>query len=427
MLLALWMMFAAPIAGNERTVVVDGKPLALPASASAAGVALPVNLLVASEERTIVATLLHRAWTPRDPAASHAHAEAPVLLGGRAPDLELEHAGARIDERLRLFLWRRPERLRGLSLWVAVAAKESGVRPLLPSVKPPAAAQDAVDRALADFSFGLSQARIIATQPRVTWVELVEPPAGAEDLLVDLPPAPEPPLEPEGPHPAGPPTLKPLPPFQPVAAELISHAEGAGRQVALTFDACSTLDRSFYDDRVTRVLVKTHTPATLFISGRWAETHLLQMRVLAQNPLFEIANHSYTHPHMTEVPPERQREELLWTQQILFSLTGRLPRFFRPPYGEVDSELTEQAAQAGLRTVEFDFPSGDPDRHITRERLVAWVLAKARPGSIVVMHMNRRGWHTAEALPEIIVGLRAKGFVLSQVGSMVQSAHATAQ
>jgi peptidoglycan/xylan/chitin deacetylase (PgdA/CDA1 family) len=59
--------------------------------------------------------------------------------------------------------------------------------------------------------------------------------------------------------------------------------------------------------------------------------------------------------------------------------------------------------------------------------LVAWVLAKARPGSIVVMHMNRRGWHTAEALPEIIAGLRAKGFVLSQVGSMVQSAHATAQ
>jgi peptidoglycan/xylan/chitin deacetylase (PgdA/CDA1 family) len=43
------------------------------------------------------------------------------------------------------------------------------------------------------------------------------------------------------------------------------------------------------------------------------------------------------------------------------------------------------------------------------------------------MHMNRRGWHTAEALPEIIAGLRAKGFVLSQVGSMVQSAHANAQ
>jgi len=408
--------------------VVDGKPLALPASAEVAGSELRVDLLVSSEERTILATLLHRAWTPRDATGAPVHPEAPVLLSGRAPDLELEHAGARIDERLRLLLWRRPEHVRGLPLWVGVAAKQIGVRPLLPPAQPPAATQDAVDRVLADFSFGLSQARTIAPQPRVTWVELVEPPAGAEDLLVDLPPAPEPPLQPEGPPPAGPPLLKKLPSFQPVRAEVISRPEGHGRRVALTFDACSTLDRSFYDDRVTRVLLETRTPATLFISGRWAETHLRQMRVLAQNSLFEIANHSFTHPHMTEVPPERQREELLWTQQTLFSLTGRLPRFFRPPYGEVDAELAQQAAQNGLRTVEFDFPSGDPDRRITRERLVAWVLAKARPGSIVVMHMNRRGWHTAEALPEIIAGLRAKGFVLSQVGSMVdEGASAPAQ
>jgi peptidoglycan/xylan/chitin deacetylase (PgdA/CDA1 family) len=216
----------------------------------------------------------------------------------------------------------------------------------------------------------------------------------------------------------------PLPPLQPVAAEIISRPESAGRRVALTFDACSTLDRSFYDDRITRVLLQTKTPATLFISGRWAETHLRQMRVLSEVPLFEIANHSYIHPHMTEVPPERQREELLWTQQILLSLTGKLPRLFRPPYGEVNAELAQMAAKNGLRTVEFDFPSGDPDRRITRDRLVAWVLAKARPGSIVVMHMNRRGWHTAEALPEIIAGLRAKGFVLSQVGEMVGDAPA---
>jgi hypothetical protein len=47
------------------------------------------------------------------------------------------------------------------------------------------------------------------------------------------------------------------------------------------------------------------------------------------------------------------------------------------------------------------------------------VLAKAQPGSIVVMHMNRRGWHTAEALPDIIAQLRARRFILSKVGEMV--------
>lgn len=419
-MLAAVLVAAASVAA--RTVIIDGHPFQFPAGAQAGSAALPINLLVSSEERTVSATLLHRAWTPRDMHATPAYPELPLLLGGRPPDLELEHGGARIDERLRLALWRRPERLRGLPLWVAVAVKQSGVRPLLPPVSPPVATQDAVDHVLADFSFGLSQARVVASAPRVFWVELVEPPPGAEDLLVELPPPSEPPLQPSTPHAtAGPPLLKALPPPHAIAPEIISRPD-AGRRVALTFDACSTLDRSFYDDRVTRVLVETKTPATLFISGRWAETHLRQMQVLAENPLFEIANHSFTHPHMTEVPVERQREELLWTQQILFSLTGHVPRFFRAPYGEIDGELADQAAAAGLRTIEYDFPSGDPDRHITRERLVAWVLAKARPGSIVVMHMNRRGWHTAEALPEIIAGLRAKGFVLSQVGSMVDEA-----
>jgi len=393
----------------------------VPRLAQVGGVALPLDLLVSAEQVAIVATLVHRAWTPRDPAADPAQPEPPALLAGRGPDVELEHAGPRIDERYRLLLWRLPERLRGLPSWLGVAAKQSGIRPLLPHTQPPVAAHDALDRVLADFSFGLSQARTVAIDPRVTWVELVEPPPGAEDLLFDLPPSSEPPLQPRDGQ-GEPVLLKMLPAWKPSVPEVISRVEAGGRRVALTFDACSTLDRSFYDDRVTRALIQTNTPATLFISGRWAETHLRQMRVLAQNPLFEIANHSYTHPHMTEVPPERQREELLWTQQILYSLTGRVPRFFRPPYGEVDPEVAEQAAETGLRTVEFDFPSGDPDRHITRERLIAWVLAKARPGSIVVMHMNRRGWHTAEALPQIIAGLRARGFILSQVGAMVDAA-----
>jgi peptidoglycan/xylan/chitin deacetylase (PgdA/CDA1 family) len=220
--------------------------------------------------------------------------------------------------------------------------------------------------------------------------------------------------------------LAPLPPLQPVSSEVITRPERAGRRVALTFDACSTLDRSFYDERVMKVLRDTRTPATLFVSGRWAENHQSIVKELAANPLFEIANHSYIHPHMLEMPAERQEHELLWTQQILLTLTGKLPRFFRPPYGEMNDDLIKRAAALGLRTVEFDFPSGDPDKKVTKERMVKWVLAKARPGSIVVMHMNRNGWHTGEALPDIIAGLRAKGFELSRVGDLVDADEAAA-
>jgi peptidoglycan/xylan/chitin deacetylase (PgdA/CDA1 family) len=36
------------------------------------------------------------------------------------------------------------------------------------------------------------------------------------------------------------------------------------------------------------------------------------------------------------------------------------------------------------------------------------------------MHINRRGWHTAEALPEIISRLRQRGFVFKTVGDMLR-------
>ena len=52
--------------------------------------------------------------------------------------------------------------------------------------------------------------------------------------------------------------------------------------------------------------------------------------------------------------------------------------------------------------------------------MVRSVTTGARNGSIVVMHMNGRGWKTAEALPGIITELRRKGFNLVTVGEMMR-------
>ena len=190
-----------------------------------------------------------------------------------------------------------------------------------------------------------------------------------EDLLIDLSPPSEPPLQPAAPP--APIVLAPLPRIEAVSAEVISRPRTDLPRIALTFDACSTLDRSFYDDRITRVLLRTRTPATLFISGRWAETHLRQVRVLAEQPLFEIANHSFIHPHMTEVPVERQREELIWTQQVLLLGHRKAPALLPASVRRSRRRAGAGRRATGYRTVEYDFASGDPDKHVTRERLIA--------------------------------------------------------
>ena len=38
------------------------------------------------------------------------------------------------------------------------------------------------------------------------------------------------------------------------------------------------------------------------------------------------------------------------------------------------------------------------------------VLSQTQNGSIIIMHVNGRGWHSAEALPTIIAALKARGF-----------------
>jgi peptidoglycan-N-acetylglucosamine deacetylase len=208
------------------------------------------------------------------------------------------------------------------------------------------------------------------------------------------------------------------PPPGAAAPAALEHGPRSLRRIALTFDACTTRDPSPYDPRIPAVLEALRVPATFFVGGGWAEEEPSAVRALAANPLFEIGNHTFTHPHLTRIPDAAIRAELLRTQAVVAAETGRAPALFRPPYGEYDARVLRIASELGLTTVEYDLPSGDPDARATKDALVRWVLREARPGSIVVMHVNHRRFHTAEALPEIVAGLRARGFELVKVSEL---------
>jgi peptidoglycan/xylan/chitin deacetylase (PgdA/CDA1 family) len=209
------------------------------------------------------------------------------------------------------------------------------------------------------------------------------------------------------------------PPAAAVKPQVVFHGDRSRKEMALTFDACATRSPSGYDEALIRVLIETRTPATLFLGGKWMIEHAQPTRRLAASGLFELGNHSFLHPHMTRIPDEQVRRELEWTQIVLYSLTGRAARLYRPPYGEHDERISRISANLGLITVQFDLASGDPDPDASKERLVRSIRARAACGSIVVMHMNARGWNTAQALPEIVAELRQKGFRLVTVGEML--------
>ena len=203
---------------------------------------------------------------------------------------------------------------------------------------------------------------------------------------------------------------------------IVEHGPRNTHKIALTFDACPTGTPDEYDEKVIEILLREKVPATLFLSGRWVEKNADKAKFLVSRPQFEIANHGFYHPHMLEKDDDRVLRELKRTQALLKKVTGRTPRYFRPPYGEVDGRVAKLAAEAGLVTIQYDLASGDPDPDLSAKGITRAVLRDAQGGSIIVFHMNRKGVHTAEFLPEVIQGLRQKGFTFVTVGELLQNA-----
>jgi peptidoglycan/xylan/chitin deacetylase (PgdA/CDA1 family) len=208
-----------------------------------------------------------------------------------------------------------------------------------------------------------------------------------------------------------------------IGTPLLFQGSRFEKKIALTFDACPSSTLGGYDSRIVRTLVDSGVTATFFFSGSWILRHRSEAKMFASIPYFEVGNHSYSHPHCKTLSDDSISYEIQRTECLLKSIGITSAKLFRPPYGEIDERIERIVNQLGLSTAKYDFASGDPDSTISKERLINYVVSRVRNGSIVVMHVNGRGWHTAEALPEIIQSLRKKGFIFVKVSELLKARH----
>jgi peptidoglycan-N-acetylglucosamine deacetylase len=239
----------------------------------------------------------------------------------------------------------------------------------------------------------------------------------APGVVDDAPPATVPPVL----APVSVPVFVPVLGIPPVVrvGNPIRRVETTESMVAFTFDACATRTQGYgFDRAVFDVLKREQIPATLFVSGRWVESHPDVMAELAADPLIEFGDHSYDHPHMAQLDPRKIADELDRTEAAL-GLYAKRSVAFRPPFGTWSRRLIEVAKRKLLPTVTWDVVSGDPSARTTKDGMIKRVLGGVRGGSIVVFHINGRGHKTAEALPEIVRDLRERGFRFVQVSELI--------
>ncbi|MEU5198397.1 polysaccharide deacetylase family protein [Streptomyces scabiei] len=213
------------------------------------------------------------------------------------------------------------------------------------------------------------------------------------------------------------------------------------KTVALTFDADMTADQGvraaagerFDNPELIAALRQLKVPATLFMTGRWVEEYPIQARSIGRDPLFEVANHSYSHHAFTEdchglptMAPDRMRADLERAYRVFreAGVTDPMP-YFRFPGGCYDSRALRSIGASGVTAVQWDVVSGDAFA-TDADDVVRQVLDGVRPGSVVVMHCTRSAAPVTEkAVRRIVPVLRARGFRFVKVSELVGTAAAT--
>ncbi|WP_054774803.1 polysaccharide deacetylase family protein [Methylogaea oryzae] len=165
------------------------------------------------------------------------------------------------------------------------------------------------------------------------------------------------------------------------------------------------------DESIAAYLAREKIPFTLFASGKFARRNRERLAELAALPFVELENHSDSHHlHMERLSRAQQQGEVIGNEAPLAAITGRKPRFFRFPGGYYDGAALKAVEDLGYRVVHWSFASGDPDRHLSAERLYRGVVEQSRPGGILIFHINGRGYQTGAALPRIVETLRQRGY-----------------
>ncbi|MDJ0456656.1 polysaccharide deacetylase family protein [Arthrobacter sp. NQ7] len=249
-------------------------------------------------------------------------------------------------------------------------------------------------------------------EPPVTVPPIAEPPPAGQPG--------EPPAQPTAPAEPGAPPPPPFP--ESLRGQDLTVIPGAGRVVALTFDAGANAAGL---PKILATLSSKGVAGTFFLTGNWAASNPQGVSDIAAAG-HRVANHSMTHPGFTGLDSARITQEVLAAEQAILAAGGDPRPLFRFPFGERDARTIAAVNSLGyvpvrwtVDTLGWKGTSGGASVQIVADR----VQAGLQPGEIVLMHIgsNPDDGTTldADALPQVIDGIRAAGYGFTTLDALL--------
>jgi peptidoglycan-N-acetylglucosamine deacetylase len=190
----------------------------------------------------------------------------------------------------------------------------------------------------------------------------------------------------------------------------VREAGAQHREIALTFDD----GPGPYTPDIVRVLSKMHTPATFFEVGIEEQYFHDGTSEIVQNG-WPIGDHTENHYPMSQLSEKAQQQQLLHEAAAIGDYGAPFPRMFRPPYGLWNATTLKLLKHYRMLMILWTVDTSDYTLPGT-DAIVQRALQGAKPGAIILMHdAGGDRSETVAAVPQIIRGLRARGYRLVTV------------
>lgn len=186
------------------------------------------------------------------------------------------------------------------------------------------------------------------------------------------------------------------------------------KKIAISFDAAWGAEDF---QKIMEVLDKHQIRTTFFMTGEWVEKYPECVKMLVEKG-HDLGNHSATHPDMTQLSKEKQKEQILGVHNAVKELTGYEMELFRPPYGAYNNEVVRTCYELGYYPVQWSVDSLDWKDLSASEIINKVCNHKALAnGAIILCHNGAK--HTAEALDEMLTNLKNQGYEIVPISELI--------
>ncbi len=188
------------------------------------------------------------------------------------------------------------------------------------------------------------------------------------------------------------------------------------KKIALSFD--DSISNPKQTAQILDILKQYNAPATFFCIGRQLEQKEQKKcleRIDQEGHL--IGNHTYSHSNWFDFfGAKKVAAELEKTDALIFSILGKKPLFFRPPYGITNPNIAKALRSSSHQVIGWSLRS--LDTVISDEKkLLKRVQKKLQKGDIILLHDHLP--QTTLFLPLFLEYLLKEGYTISPLNQLL--------